>query len=154
MSDIEVKVLRTVRIAHLGSVYGREIVKDTFDKVPSELVEDLFNAGYIEEPGASGGAGLRDDGPTVAEFVAKGYSASKYPPAGYTSRSTAEEIDAAVAAEAAAQALEAKKAELAKMTVEQLRELATAENVAVEADDKKGVLVDKIAAHRAVAASV
>lgn len=153
MSDIEVKVLRTVRIAHLGSVYGREIVKDTFDKVPSELVEDLFNAGYIEEPGASG-AGLRDDGPTVAEYVAKGYSASKYPPAGYTSRSTAEEIDAAIAAEAAAQALDAKKAELAKMTVEQLRELATAENIAVEADDKKGVLVDKIAAHRAVAASV
>jgi hypothetical protein len=41
----------------------------------------------------------RTDGPTVAEYVAKGYKASGYPPAGYASRSTPDEIAAAIAAE-------------------------------------------------------
>ncbi|BEV43930.1 hypothetical protein [Afipia carboxidovorans] len=45
---------------------------------------------------------LREDGPTVAEFVAAGYPADKYPPSGYASRSTPEEIAAAVAAQASA----------------------------------------------------
>lgn len=44
--------------------------------------------------------GLRTDGPTIAEFVAAGYPAANYPPAGYEPNSTAEEIAAAVAAEA------------------------------------------------------
>jgi hypothetical protein len=42
---------------------------------------------------------LRTDGPTIAEFVAAGFSAKFYPPSGYTSKSTQEEIDAAIAAE-------------------------------------------------------
>ncbi|NLS03614.1 hypothetical protein HGP14_09610 [Rhizobium sp. P32RR-XVIII] len=51
--------------------------------------------------GDSGGASvLRQDGPTVAEYVAAGYLASNYPPSGYASRSTPEEIDEAVAAQA------------------------------------------------------
>lgn len=41
-------------------------------------------------------SGLREDGPTVAEYVARGYVASNYPPEGYASRSTPEEIAAAV----------------------------------------------------------
>jgi hypothetical protein len=41
-------------------------------------------------------SGLRDDGPTIAEFVARGYIASNYPPEGYASRSTPEEIASAV----------------------------------------------------------
>lgn len=41
---------------------------------------------------------LRDDGPTVAEYVAAGYKAANYPPQGFASRSTPEEIAAAVAA--------------------------------------------------------
>lgn len=36
--------------------------------------------------------GLRLDGPTVAQWVAEGYKASAYPPAGYASISTAAEI--------------------------------------------------------------
>ncbi|RUW55604.1 hypothetical protein EOA32_00875 [Mesorhizobium sp. M1A.F.Ca.ET.072.01.1.1] len=44
---------------------------------------------------------LRDDGPTIAEYVAAGYPASKYPPQGYASKSTDEEIAAAVAKETA-----------------------------------------------------
>ena len=42
---------------------------------------------------------LRDDGPTV-EYVKAGYDAKNYPPQGYASRSTPEEIGAAVAAAA------------------------------------------------------
>lgn len=38
-------------------------------------------------------------GPTVAEWVAAGYKAAAYPPRGYESRSTPEEIAAAIAAE-------------------------------------------------------
>jgi len=41
--------------------------------------------------------GLRLDGPTIAEFVAAGYLAANYPPTGYASRSTPEEIAAASA---------------------------------------------------------
>lgn len=40
---------------------------------------------------------LREDGPTVAEYVAAGFLASTYPPPGYASKSTQEEIDAAIA---------------------------------------------------------
>ena len=43
---------------------------------------------------------LRDDGPTVAEYVAAGYQAVNYPPSGYGSKSTPEEIEAAIAAQA------------------------------------------------------
>ena len=39
---------------------------------------------------------LKTDGPTVAEYVAAGYPAKNYPPAGYASRSTAEEIADAI----------------------------------------------------------
>jgi hypothetical protein len=38
-------------------------------------------------------------GPTVAEYVAAGYSAENYPPAGYESRSTPEEIAVAIDAQ-------------------------------------------------------
>lgn len=43
-------------------------------------------------------------GPTVSEFVAAGYQATDYPPHGYASRSTEEEIQAAIAAQAASTA--------------------------------------------------
>lgn len=47
---------------------------------------------------------LKTDGPTIQEYVAKGYKASGYPPQGYASNSSDEEIKAAVAAEVAANA--------------------------------------------------
>ncbi|WP_420604457.1 hypothetical protein [Methylobacterium sp.] len=40
---------------------------------------------------------LRTDGPTVTEYVAAGYRAENYPPQGYASCSTPDEISAAVA---------------------------------------------------------
>jgi hypothetical protein len=50
------------------------------------------------------GIGL-DEGPTVAEWVEAGYSAKNYPPSGYNSRSTPEEIAEAIKAEEATVAL-------------------------------------------------
>lgn len=44
-------------------------------------------------------AELKQDGPTVVEYVKAGYSAKDYPPAGYASKSTAEEIAAVIKAE-------------------------------------------------------
>ena len=56
-----------------------------------------------QSTGASGNGGwsegLRQDGPTVGEFVAAGYQATGYPPEGYASRSSQDEIDAAIAAQ-------------------------------------------------------
>ena len=43
-----------------------------------------------------------DEGPTIKEFVEAGYKASDYPPKGYTSKSTPEEIEEYVEAEKAA----------------------------------------------------
>lgn len=45
---------------------------------------------------------LRQDGPTLAEFMARGYKASTYPPHGYASKASEEEIKEAVAKEAPA----------------------------------------------------
>jgi len=44
---------------------------------------------------------VQDEGPTVEEFVAAGYLAKNYPPDGYASRSTDEEILAAMTAQEA-----------------------------------------------------
>lgn len=88
---------------------------------------------------------LRTDGPTVGEYVAKGYLASNYPPEGYASRSSPEEVDAAVEAEK----VTAGRGELEKLSNKQLHELAGTEGIAVESDDNKTGLVEKIIAGRA-----
>lgn len=67
------------------------INKSVYDASP-----DAFTLhGDAEQPA------LRDDGPTIAEFIAAGYPASNYPPKGYVSKSTDDEIAAAIADEAA-----------------------------------------------------
>lgn len=116
--------------------------------------------GDIDPQKKPSGTELRDDGPTVAEFVARGYLATNYPPTGYASRSTPEEIEAAIKAEDearqakeaadadegdAAKALEALRAELAKQTVAQLREAAAAENIELADGDNKDAIIGKIA---------
>jgi hypothetical protein len=47
---------------------------------------------------------LKNDGPTIKEYVAAGYKAKNYPPHGYASKSTQEEIDIAIKAETEAEA--------------------------------------------------
>jgi hypothetical protein len=157
MTKVAVDVLRSVRIADGDPIYGREIVKGTSDEIPAGLLSDLKGGGFVIEAGKKPTAKLREDGPTVAEYVASGYLASNYPPKGYASRSTAEEIAAAVAAEKAGGGDDAKKAEeaakaraeheaeLNAMTVAQLKDLAEAEQVVLEAEDnKKAEIIAKI----------
>lgn len=47
---------------------------------------------------------LKEDGPTIHEFVAAGYKAKLYPPKGYAVKSSQEEIDQAIAEEIEAEA--------------------------------------------------
>ena len=47
---------------------------------------------------------LREDGPTVHEFVAAGYKAKDYPPKGWAVKSSQQEIDLAIAEEETAEA--------------------------------------------------
>lgn len=64
----------------------------------SGLVEIISDEGHPDD----GGEELRTDGPTVDEYVAAGYPAKAYPPSGYASRSSAEEITNAITAQAVA----------------------------------------------------
>jgi hypothetical protein len=59
---------------------------------------DARSAVRVQEGATSQSLAPREDGPTVQEFVAAGYPASDYPPEGYASKSTADEIAAAMAA--------------------------------------------------------
>ncbi len=87
---------------------------------------------------------LRDDGPTVAEYVAAGYAATAYPPTGYAPKSTPEEIAAAIKAEADAKDQEDLRSELVKLTVAQLRERAIEAKLELADDVKKAELIDAI----------
>lgn len=120
------------------------------------MAEGLKKAGLIGDIDGKekslAGTELRDDGPTVAEYVAAGYLAVNYPPQGYTSRSTQEEIDAAIEVQKAsdgdddaAKTEAALRTELAKLTVAQLREKAAALNLQIAEDAKKDDLIGAIA---------
>lgn len=58
-----------------------------------------------EEDKLNGGEVLKQDGPTVKEWVEAGYKASEYPPAGYAIKSSQDEIN---------QLIEKEKAEATK----------------------------------------
>lgn len=111
------------------------------------------SAALSQDRGKAGAATneLREDGPTIAEYVSAGYLASSYPPRGYASKSTDDEVREAVLAEAArsAEAAAAAEAELEKLTNKQLQELAASEGTAVESDDNKASLIKKIMSGRA-----
>lgn len=47
---------------------------------------------------------LKEDGPTIHEYVAAGYKAKNYPPKGYASKSEQDEIDEAIKEEVEAEA--------------------------------------------------
>ena len=73
-------------------------------RLDSHRAQQFIDAGAaqrVPEGVAAPGTALLDDGPTVQEFVDAGYLAVNYPPAGYASKSTPEEIAAAVAAASA-----------------------------------------------------
>lgn len=72
--------------------------------------------------------GLRLDGPTIAQWVAEGYKASTYPPAGYASVSSQTEIDKAIEAEGGDD-----ETDPHKMKVPQLKEWLTAQGITFDA---------------------
>lgn len=90
---------------HLGNkITDDGIVQHQFQKGDTRLadpaiVKHLIGTVLID-PNAS--VVLRTDGPTVEEYVAAGYRADNYPPSGYASRSTDEEIADAQRAQNAA----------------------------------------------------
>lgn len=79
---------------------------------------------------------LRTDGPTILEFIEAGYQAINYPPEGYASRSSQEEIDAAIQAQ---KELEDNVDPL-KMTVPKLKEWLTAKGIEFDAGANKEAL--------------
>ncbi|MCE0778926.1 HeH/LEM domain-containing protein [Pseudomonas sp. NMI542_15] len=82
-----------------------------------------------------GGDGPRQDGPTVGEFVEAGYKAADYPPEGYASQSSQEEIDAAIAAQR--EGGSSTETDPHKMNVPELKEWLTAKGINFDASAKK-----------------
>lgn len=84
--------------------YPKWVTKPDGEKVivNSEDEEIAITKNDNEKASEQKAAELRTDGPTLAEFMARGYKASAYPPNGYASKSSQEEIDAAIAKEKAA----------------------------------------------------
>jgi hypothetical protein len=102
---------------------AKEVVVDG-DK--PNIIEAYKRAGIIVTDGSS--LALPQDGPTIAEFVASGYKASNYPPEGYASRSTADEIAEALKAEQ-----DAPETDPMKMKVAELKVYLTSKGVEFEA---------------------
>lgn len=84
------------------AVNGNQVIEipvgeqDVSERCALVAVEHLGVATYLDQQGSKG---LKLDGPTIAEFVEAGYQALNYPPTGFASRSTQEEIDAAIEAQ-------------------------------------------------------
>jgi hypothetical protein len=79
---------------------------------------------------------LRMDGPTILEFIEAGYPAINYPPEGYASRSSQEEIDAAIKAQKELEDF----ADPLKMTVPKLKDWLTAKGIEFDAGANKEAL--------------
>jgi hypothetical protein len=108
---------------------------DVFVQGDNPNIIEAYKRAGIKVTGADEN-GLRTDGPTVAEYVDAGYQASSYPPAGYASRSTPEEIDAAIAAQKPKTGDENETDPL-KMKVDDLKAWLMAKNIEFDASAKK-----------------
>ena len=107
--------------------------QDVSDRCALVAVEHLGVASYLNQLDANG---LKLDGPTLAEFVEAGYQAVNYPPEGYASRSSQEEIDGAIEAQKIADT----ETDPLKMTVPKLKDWLTAEGIAFEPGANKPAL--------------
>lgn len=83
---------------HISALGTQNILAGEEFEVSAEDAKSLERRGLAHRAETDKDA-LREDGPTIAEFVSAGYAAKSYPPAGYASRSTPEEIAAAVSKE-------------------------------------------------------
>ncbi len=79
------------------SVVCPENLRAGYKNIPAAEYDPAIHVLFDRETGKAAEPNLRSDGPTVGEYVASGYLASNYPPSGYVSRSTPEEIAAAIA---------------------------------------------------------
>lgn len=102
-----------------------------------DQVHRLTKAECLAEGEEAAAGGLRQDGPTIGEFIAAGYKASSYPPHGYAARSTAEEIAAAVEAEAPGAAIDG-------MTVVEPRQYAEQRGIDLGDATKKADIIAAI----------
>jgi hypothetical protein len=114
-----------IMLSYLTTALGVEYKPGDFaPKRGDETLDEAELARLVEVGGArdmteADLAEIAKRGPTVAEYVAAGYPAETYPPAGYESRSTPEEIAAAIEAQkAAAEAAAAEKAAADKAAAE------------------------------------
>jgi hypothetical protein len=107
--------------------------QDVSERCALVAVEHLGVAIYLDQQGANG---LKLDGPTIAEFVEAGYLVSNYPPQGYASRSSQEEIDLATKAQKDAE----DETDPLKMTVPKLKEWLTAKGIDFDAGANKAAL--------------
>lgn len=118
------------------AVDGNQVVEiqageqDVSERCALVAVEHLGVAEYLERQNAPV---LLEDGPTVAEWVEAGYPAASYPPAGYSSRSSQEEIDAAILLQKDAE----NETDPLKMTVPKLKEWLTSKNIDFDPAAKK-----------------
>ena len=103
--------------------------QDVSERCALVAVEHLGVASYASQLDANG---LKLDGPTIAEFVAAGYPAVNYPPEGYASRSSQEEIDAAIEAE--------KETDPLKMKVPDLKAWLTVKGIEFDPSANKDAL--------------
>ena len=103
--------------------------QDVSERCALVAVEHLGVASYASQLDANG---LKLDGPTIAEFVAAGYPAVNYPPEGYASRSSQEEIDSAIEAE--------KETDPLKMKVPDLKAWLTAKGIEFDPSANKDAL--------------
>ncbi|KPA98100.1 HeH/LEM domain-containing protein [Pseudomonas asplenii] len=114
-------------------VVVKEGEQDVSERCALVAVDHLGVAEYLNKQSPPP---LREDGPTVAEFVDAGYLALNYPPEGYASRSTQEEIDAAILQQKGADT----ETDPLKMTVPKLKDWLTANNIAFESGMAKAAL--------------
>ena len=103
--------------------------QDVSERCALVAVEHLGVASYPNQLDANG---LKLDGPTIAEFVAAGYPAVNYPPEGYASRSSQEEIDAAIEVD--------KETDPLKMKVPDLKAWLTAKGIEFDPSVNKDAL--------------
>lgn len=103
--------------------------QDVSERCALVAVEHLGVASYLNQLDANG---LKLDGPTIAEFVAASYPAVNYPPEGYASRSSQEEIDAAIDAQ--------KETDPLKMKVPDLKAWLTGKGIEFDPSANKEAL--------------
>ncbi|MFP5078649.1 hypothetical protein ACLE20_15190 [Rhizobium sp. YIM 134829] len=100
MTNVKMVALDTV---HITSVSKDNLTAGAQFEIDSATAKDLESRGIAKRVDETASATtLREDGPTISEFVAAGYDPSTYPPAGYASRSTDQEIADAIAQAGAA----------------------------------------------------